>query len=265
MTNNNPPSNKKKKNGGKRHNKRKLPGDEKFEWQKATKTLTFWALIVIVAWILFRQMNLAEQPEINKSYSQYLKLLESGQIDAAEIIDRDFHGQLNDGSTIVTTLPFINKEMITEWDSLRIDFQFKDKTTSWIGYLITSILPWIVIIGIWLYLMRRMQGGGSRGVFSFGKSKAKLMMETKLKVTFSDVAGCDEAKEELKEIIEFLKVPFCSDLRVQAKHCLHEPLLARLMFRFSRCQGLILLKCSWVWVHQGCAIYLNRVKKVLHV
>ena len=203
-----PPPKKDRDSGGKPPNRRNpFKNDDKFEWTKATRTLTFWILIVIVSWILFRQFNLTEQPSVEKSYSQYRKLLESGQIDAAEVIEREFHGQLKDGTSIVTTMPFVDQQMLAEWDSLKIDYQFKEKTTSWIGYLITSILPWVIIIGIWLYIMRRMQGGGSRGVFSFGKSRAKLMVQSKQKVTFNDVAGCDEAKEELKEVIDFLKDP----------------------------------------------------------
>jgi cell division protease FtsH len=71
------------------------------------------------------------------------------------------------------------------------------------------MLPWILLIGFWVFLARRMQSGGGSGrnIFSFGKSKAKMMMESETKVTFDDVAGCDEAKEELREIIEFLKSP----------------------------------------------------------
>jgi cell division protease FtsH len=97
--------------------------------------------------------------------------------------------------------------MIAEWDSLQIDYQFREKTTSWLGILLSTLLPWIVFIAIWIYFMRRMQGGGTKGVFSFGKSKAKLSMEGKPRVTFDDVAGCDEAKEELQEVIAFLRDP----------------------------------------------------------
>ncbi len=207
MNNQAPPPDDKRQPGGKGPRKRKGEPGDKFEWRKATRTLTFWILIVILSWIIFRQLNLTEQPVVHKSYSQYLKLLESGQIDGAEIIDREFHGQLKDGTSIVTTLPFVDAQMLAEWDSLSIDYQFKEKTTSWFGYLLTSILPWIIIIAIWLYIMRRMQGGGGRGVFSFGKSRAKLLVENKPKVTFNDVAGVNEAKEELEEVIAFLRDP----------------------------------------------------------
>ena len=209
MTDRNPPSEKNGKDGGNRPKGRKPQNDDKFEWRKATRTLTVWILLVIVAWILYQQMKLNDKPEVMKSYSQYQKLLETDQIDAAEIIDHEFHGRLKDGSAILTTLPFLDQDMLDQWDSLRIDYQFKEKTTSWIGYLITSILPWVIIIGFWLYFMRRMQGGGGgqRGLFSFGKSRAKLLVDSTTKVTFDDVAGCDEAKEELSEVIDFLKDP----------------------------------------------------------
>ncbi len=207
MADNNPPSFKKRNNGGHKQQKRKIDPGDKFDWRKATRTITFWILLVIGSWIVFRQLSLNEHAETKKSYSQYLKLLESGQIGSAEIVEHEFHGVLNDGSSIVTVLPFIDSDMLAQWDSLRIDYQFREKTTSWFGYLITSILPWIIIIAIWLYIMRRMQGGGQKGLFSFGKSRAKLMMESAPKVTFADVAGVDEAKEELQEIIAFLRDP----------------------------------------------------------
>ena len=211
MTGDTSPPGKNRNEGGNRPNKRP-PNDNdnaKFEWRRTLRTLTMWVLIVVVAWILFQQFKISDGPEVQKSFTQYQQLLENGQIASAEIIEREFHGLLNDGTSILTILPFIDDNMLAEWDSLKIDYQFKEKTTNWLGYLITSILPWIVIIGFWIYIMRRMQGGGGgqKGLFSFGKSRAKLMLESNLRLTFEDVAGCDEAKEELHEVIEFLKDP----------------------------------------------------------
>ncbi len=193
MTEKNPPE-KNLKEGRKVPNRQKKD-DDKFEWKKARGTLLVWILIVVVAWILFKQFSLPEQPEKELSYSQYRKQIEAEQIESAEVIDQEFHGRLRDGTGIVTTLPFIDQKMIAEWDSLKIDYLFREKRTGWLGNLIMNIFPWILFIGIWLYIMRRMQGGGQRGLFSFGKSRAKLMVESKVKVTFKDVSGCDEVKE----------------------------------------------------------------------
>ncbi len=168
MANKNPPPKKRNQGGDKRPRKIKPQKNDKFEWRRATRTVTFWILIIITSWILFRQLRLAKQQEEVVSYTDYRRYLESEQIASAEIIDRDFHGKLkNDEGSIVTILPFIDDEMLAEWDSLGIDYQFREKTTSWVGYLVTSILPWVVIIGFWIYIMRRMQGGGSKGAVSY--------------------------------------------------------------------------------------------------
>src|SRR5690606_7136542 len=96
------------------------------------------------------------------------------------------------------------------WTAAGIEITIEEKDSVWSQMLI-SLLPWVLLIGVWLFIMRRMQGGGGvggqKGIFSFGKSKAKMVNENSPRVTFSDVAGVEEAKYELQEIIEFLKEP----------------------------------------------------------
>ena len=97
---------------------------------------------------------------------------------------------------------------MNEWDKNGVDYSFKQQTVDWTGYFL-NLLPWVLILGFWIFLMRRMQGGGGgmKSIFNFGKSKAKIWTSDMPKVTFDDVAGCVEAKEELNEVVEFLKKP----------------------------------------------------------
>jgi cell division protease FtsH len=106
----------------------------------------------------------------------------------------------------VTTLPYIDGTVIKDWNDKEIRFTITKEDNTWMNALL-SVLPWILLFVVWLIIMRRMQGIGTKGIFSFGKSRAKTMNENSPKVTFQDVAGADEAKVELQEIIEFLKEP----------------------------------------------------------
>ena len=138
----------------------------------------------------------------------------------------DFHGKLKEpmdiqtangktarnASRITLTLPYTNldESLINNWLAKGLKFRVEKEDNTWLNAGI-SILPWVLLIGIWLFIFRRMQsggaGGGAKGLFSFGKSRAKLLTEGLTQVTFANVAGADEAKVELQEIIEFLREP----------------------------------------------------------
>jgi cell division protease FtsH len=202
------------KNNRKNNGRRPNP-DDKFEWKKATKTVSFWILIFVAAILIAQAFDFGDRKEVSVTYTQYRELFAQNKIISGYVADKEFHGlyktdPADDKSEAIhfhTTLPFIENWMLEEWDAKGIKYEFREKATNILGYFITGIFPWLLLIGAWIFVMRRLQGGGTRGVFSFGKSKAKLLTENHPKVTFADVAGADEAKEELEEIIEFLRDP----------------------------------------------------------
>ena len=140
------------------------------------------------------------------TYSEFLKEVETNNISKVTIVDNSITGILIDGTEFSTYSPD-DPEMINILRSKNIIIEAKPPVkVSWWMQLLSSLLPMLLIIGIWLFMIQQMQGGGNK-VMSFGKSKAKLLGKETPKVTFKDVAGIDEAEEEVEEIIEFLKNP----------------------------------------------------------
>ncbi len=194
---------------------------DQFDWKRAGKTSFVWLMIILGAVYISGLLTESGKKEVEIEYTEYREYLASGEIESAVIMGNVFHGEFKVPKTIETpigplnevthfklTLPFLEREDRDEWDAAGLEYTFKEKTIDWTGYLL-NMLPWILLIGFWFFMIRRMQGGagGVGGIFKFGKSRASLWTSDQPRVTFKDVAGCEEAKEELKEVIDFLKNP----------------------------------------------------------
>ncbi len=196
-------------------------GNDQFQWKRAGKTSLVWVLIIISAVFLSNLFTNQGADEVEIQYSEYRSFLTDGLIAKARLIDEVFHGELSETQTVLNAagvsqevvkfrlkLPFVDREVMNEWDQYKVDYTFMQKSIDWTGYFL-NILPWIAILAFWIFLMRRMQGGGGgmKSIFNFGKSRAKVWTSDMPKVTFNDVAGIVEAKEELMEVVDFLKKP----------------------------------------------------------
>ena len=175
-------------------------------WRWPSRGRAFWIFLILVLIIAAKFFGSMPTDSREVSYVQYREFLKDRQIMRAKIVgDEEFQGVLSDGTRFVVNLGPIDAETKREWEEAGVDFSFEEKPFQWYSVLI-SFLPWLLFIGFWIFMLRQMQGG-PRGLFSFGKSRARLLTEDKRKTTFREVAGADEAKEELNEIIEFLKDP----------------------------------------------------------
>ncbi len=214
---------KNKKNNRKQDSRKPNPKKQpdQFDWMRAGKTSLVWLMIIFGAIYISGLLTETGRKEIEIEYTEYREYLANGEIHKGVIMDDVFHGEFKEPQTLESpigplneithfklTLPFIEREDTEEWDAAGIEYTFKEKTIDWTGYLL-NMLPWVLLIGFWFFMIRRMQGGagGMGGIFKFGKSRASLWTSDQPRVTFKDVAGCEEAKEELKEVIDFLKNP----------------------------------------------------------
>ncbi|MBI4548014.1 MAG: ATP-dependent metallopeptidase FtsH/Yme1/Tma family protein [Ignavibacteriae bacterium] len=213
-----------KKPPRRRGSKNQFRGDDDFNWAKVIKVILSWSAIILGVFIVMTLFRSQEGVEVEIDYTQYLQYLREGHISTAEVRKSelnnfDFHGTLKKPMPLLTasgkqvtverfvvTLPYIDGSVVQEWNQQGIRFTIKKEDSTWMQAIL-SALPWVLLLVVWLIIMRRMQGMGTKGIFSFGKSRAKMINEGQPKVTFQDVAGADEAKLELQEIIEFLKEP----------------------------------------------------------
>ena len=172
------------------------------------KNIILWVVVAIILMSVFS--NLTQNSKTQEiSYSEFIKSIKSQQVTEVLLEGRVIKGTLQGGSKFSTYSPETdNKAMIGDLLKGGVVIKAKPLEQSiWMQIFISSF-PFLIIIGIWLYFMRQMQGGGGKGgALSFGKSKARLLGEDQIKINFSDVAGVDEAKEEVGELVEFLRDP----------------------------------------------------------
>ena len=172
------------------------------------RNLAFWVVLMLLVLALFNLFSGStgglQSREI--SYSEFVTAVEAGDVRNVTLDGEQVRFRRADGSDYVTIRPE-DAEVTSLLMSKDIPVRAEPQQQSGFQTFLMSLLPILLLIGVWIYFMNRMQGGGKGGAMGFGKSKAKMLTEKHGRVTFDDVAGIDEAKEELEEIVEFLRNP----------------------------------------------------------
>jgi cell division protease FtsH len=182
-----------------------------------TKNLLLWVVVAVVLMVVFQSFSPKSSGAgaQGATYSQFLD-----QVDGGNVQKVTFSGDMRSGTNQISyttrsgqsatiTAP-MDRDLINILRAKNVEIVQEEPSSGIsLGAILMNFLPVILIIGFWLFIMRQMQGGGggAKGAMSFGKSRAKLQGEDQVKVTFADVAGCDEAKEEVGELVEFLRDP----------------------------------------------------------
>ncbi len=193
----------------------RMPPTPRPDWRSLSKNLALWLLVALVAMALFQLMNSQRSSVQEFTYTAFKQQLAAGNVKSVTVYDgKQLEGEFvapitqedRKAKNFVVLLPISNSEaFLGDLERAGVPISAKEPKIGVASFLVAA-LPWIVIIGLWVFLLRQLQSGGNRA-FSFGKSKAKLLSGDTPKITFADVAGADEAKVELQEIIEFLKDP----------------------------------------------------------
>ncbi|MFA5825654.1 MAG: ATP-dependent zinc metalloprotease FtsH [Gallionellaceae bacterium] len=173
------------------------------------KSIGIWMVVALVLMTVFNQFNSRQQStaQAQLDYSQFLEEVKMGHIAKVTIEGRTLKAVTNDGKRITSYAPS-DLWMVSDLLKNGVKIEAKpEEEQSFLMSLFVSWFPMLLLIGVWVFFMRQMQGGKGGGAFSFGKSKARLLDDAKERVTFADVAGCDEAKEEVSELVDFLRDP----------------------------------------------------------
>jgi cell division protease FtsH len=173
------------------------------------KNVVLWVVVAVVLMSMFNNFGGRKSVESGMSYSQFLQSVREGQIKQVTIDGTVIRGLTGSGERFSTFSPPNDPHMVDDLLENHVDIKVDPpETESFLTQILISWFPMLLLIGVWVFFMRQMQGGGGgRGAMSFGKSKARLIEEDQIKVTFADVAGCDEAKEDVQEMVDFLKDP----------------------------------------------------------
>ena len=173
------------------------------------KSVGIWLVVALVLMTVFNQFNARQQQtaQVQLDYSQFLEEVRQGHIDKVTIEGRTLKAITTEGKRVTSFAP---SDIWLVSDLLKNGVKVEAKPEEEQGFFTQIFISWfpmLLLIGVWVFFMRQMQGGGKGGAFSFGKSKARLLDEAKERFTFADVAGCDEAKEEVSELVDFLRDP----------------------------------------------------------
>jgi len=173
------------------------------------KNLFLWLIIAIVLVSVFSNFGPRNSVAEKISYSQFLKEVDQGMVNTVTIEDdKIIKGITKNNKRFITYMPMQDNALLGELLKSKVDVSGQEKQQeSFLLHLFVNWFPMLLLIGVWIFFMRQMQGGGGRGAMSFGRSRARLLGEDQVKVTFADVAGVDEAKDEVKELVDFLRDP----------------------------------------------------------